>query len=142
MALKASTAQDIMTENVECVRLTDTLQAAAERLARSDVGALPICEDGNRIRGILTDRDIVVSGLAAGKDPQKTTVGEIATTRLVTVEPDTPIARVTELMATYQVRRVPVVEREELVGMVSQADIARNVPVAESGRMLNEISST
>jgi CBS domain-containing protein len=142
MALQASTAQDIMTESLEVVHPTDTLQAAAERLARSGIGALPICESDNRIRGILTDRDIVVSGIAAGKDPRKTTVGEIATTQLVTVEPNTPVGRVAELMATYQVRRVPVVEGDELVGIVSQADIARAVPVAQSGRLLNEISST
>jgi CBS domain-containing protein len=142
MAHKATTAQDIMTEDVEMVRPHDTLQMAAERLARSDVGALPICEDGNRISGILTDRDIVVHGIAAGMDPRQATVGEIATTRLVTVEPHTPIGKVAELMANHQIRRVPVVERGELVGMVSQADIARNLPVAESGRLLNEISST
>jgi CBS domain-containing protein len=77
-----------------------------------------------------------------GKDPRQTTVGEIATTQLVTVEPDAPIGKVTELMAQHRIRRVPVVERGELIGMVSQADVARYVSEGESGRMLNQISST
>jgi CBS domain-containing protein len=140
MALKASTAQDIMTENVEVLRQDDTLLFAAQRLAQNDVGALPVCDRENHLRGILTDRDIVVQAIAQGKDPRQTTVGEIATSDTVTVTPDAPVRRVTELMAKHQIRRLPVIEDDEIVGMISQADIARAVPADLAGRMLGHIS--
>lgn len=141
MALKASTASDIMTENVEVLREDDSLQTAAERLAQHDVGALPVCDDQQQVRGIVTDRDIVVHGIAQGKDPRKTTVGEIVTPNPVTVGPDDPVERVTAIMAERQIRRVPVVEGGRIVGIISQADIAQAVPADQAGTMLSQISS-
>lgn len=141
MALKASTASDIMTENVEALREDDSLQTAAERLAQHDVGALPICDEQQHVQGILTDRDIVVHGIAQGKDPRKTTVGEIVTPNPVTVNPEDPVERVIGIMAEKQVRRIPVVEDGKLVGMISQADIAQAVPAEQAGKMLSQISS-
>lgn len=141
MALRASTASDIMTENVETLRLDDLLLTAAERLAQHDVGALPVCDEQERVRGIVTDRDIVVNGIAQGKDPRKTTVGEIVTPNPVTVDPDERVERVIDIMAEKQIRRIPVVEDGKLVGMISQADIAQSVPADQAGRMLSRISS-
>jgi CBS domain-containing protein len=141
MALKASTASDIMTENVEALSADDSLQTAAERLAQHDVGALPVCDEEQRVRGIVTDRDIVVHGLAQGKDPRKTTVGEIVTPNPVTVDPDERVERIIDIMAEKQIRRIPVVEDGKLVGMISQADIAQSVPADQAGRMLSQISS-
>jgi CBS domain-containing protein len=141
MALKASTASDIMTENVEALREDDSLQTAAERLAQHDVGSLPVCDQHQHVSGIVTDRDIVVHGIAQGKDPRKTTVGEIVTLNPITVGPDESVTRVTEIMAEKQIRRVPVVENGKLIGMISQADIAQAVPPEQSGRMLGQISS-
>jgi CBS domain-containing protein len=141
MPLKASTASDIMTENVEVLRLDDSLLTAAERLAQHDVGALPVCDEQERVRGIVTDRDIVVHGIAQGKDPRKTTVGEIVTPNPVTVNPDERVERVIDIMAEKQIRRIPVVEDGKLVGMISQADIAQSVPADQAGRMLSQISS-
>jgi CBS domain-containing protein len=141
MALKASTASDIMTENVEALREDDSLQTAAERLAQHDIGAMPVCDERQRVRGIVTDRDIVVHGIAQGKDPRKTTVGEIVTPNPITVGPDEPVERITAIMAERQIRRVPVVEDGKLVGMISQADIAQSVPADQAGKMLGQISS-
>lgn len=130
-----------MTENVEALREDDSLQTAAERLAQHDVGALPVCDERQQVRGIVTDRDIVVHGLAQGKDPRKTTVGEIVTPNPITVGPDESVQRVTEIMAEKQIRRVPVVEDGKLVGIISQADIAQAVPADQAGKMLSQISS-
>jgi len=130
-----------MTENVECLREDDSLQTAAERLAQHDVGALPICDDQQRVRGIVTDRDIVVHAIAQGKDPRKTTVGEIVTPNPVTVGPDESVERVTAIMAERQIRRVPVVEGGRIIGIISQADIAQAVPADQAGAMLSQISS-
>lgn len=130
-----------MTENVEALREDDTLQTAAERLAQHDVGALPVCDEQQQVRGVVTDRDIVVHGLAQGKDPRKTTVGEIVTHNPVTVGPDESVQRVTEIMGEKQIRRVPVVEDGKLVGIISQADIAQAVPADQAGKMLSQISS-
>lgn len=141
MALKASTASDIMTENVEVLRSDDSLLTAAERLARHDVGALPVCDEQERVRGIVTDRDIVVHGIAQGKDPRKTTVGEIVTPNPVTVDSNERVERIIDIMAEKQIRRIPVVEDGKLVGMISQADIAQSVPADQVGRMLSQISS-
>ncbi|HZZ00231.1 MAG TPA: CBS domain-containing protein [Candidatus Baltobacteraceae bacterium] len=141
MALKASTASDIMTENVEVLREDDSLQTAAERLAQHDVGALPVCDDQQQVRGIVTDRDIVVHGLAQGKDPRKTTVAEIVSSNPVTVGPDDSVQRVTEIMGERQIRRVPVVEAGRLIGIISQGDIAQSVPADQAGTMLSHISS-
>lgn len=141
MALKASTASDIMTENVEVLRPDDSLLTAAERFAQHDVGALPVCDEQERVRGIVTDRDIVVHGIAQGKDPRKTTVGEIVTPNPVTVNPDERVERIIDIMAEKQIRRIPVVEDGKLVGMISQADIAQSVPADQAGRMLSQISS-
>jgi CBS domain-containing protein len=82
-----------------------------------------------------------VMAIARGKDPRNTTVGEILTKEPITVSPEEPVAKVTEIMAKNQIRRIPVVEDGELVGMISQADVARAVPEQQSGKMLGEISS-
>lgn len=130
-----------MTENVEALREEDSLQTAAERLAQHDVGALPVCDDQHHVRGIVTDRDIVVHGIAQGKDPRRTSVGEIVTSNPVTVGPEESVERVTAIMAERQIRRIPVVEDGRLVGIISQADIAQAVPPDQAGKMLSQISS-
>lgn len=131
-----------MTENVEALRPDDSLQTAAERLAEEDIGALPVLDEKEQVRGIVTDRDIVVHAIARGKDPRKTTVGEIVTPNPITVGPDERVERIVEIMAERQIRRVPVVENGKLVGMISQADIALAVPADQAGKMLGQISST
>jgi CBS domain-containing protein len=136
----ASRAADIMTKNVTVIQEDETLREAAERLASDDIGVLPICDSNKQIRGVLTDRDIVVHVIARGKDPASTRASELEQGEIITLRPDDSIEHACDLMAQYKVRRLPVVEDGRVVGMVSQADVAKSVSPEQAGRMLTQIS--
>ena len=108
-------------------------------MSHADVGPIPVV-DGDRLVGLLTDRDIVVRVVAEGRDPQSTTVGEVASSDLATVSPDENLDRALQLLAERQIRRLPVVEGEKLVGIVAQADIARHGDDAQTGQVVEQIS--
>jgi len=113
---------------------------AAKMMKQEDVGLAPVVE-GDRLVGTLTDRDIVVRVVAEGKDPQAVTVREVASTELVTVDPQQDLDEALRLMAQHQVRRLPVVEEDgRLVGVVAQADVARQDDDARTGEVVEEIS--
>ncbi|MEV4480097.1 CBS domain-containing protein [Micromonospora coxensis] len=134
------TARDIMTADVTCVREQDDLRAAARRMAELGVGALPICGDDNRLKGMLTDRDIVVKVLAQGKDPANVTAGELAQGEAVTIGADDDAAEILRTMGQHQVRRLPVIDGHELVGIVAVADVARSLPERPVGDLIEAIS--
>ena len=136
------TARDIMTPDCTCIGENDTLLDAAKRLAELDVGALPICGEDNRLKGMLTDRDIVVKALAQGKDPGSTKAGELGAGdgKTVTIGADDSIEEALRTMSQHQVRRLPVIDGRELVGIVSQADIARNYDEEKVGDLVEAIS--
>jgi CBS domain-containing protein len=136
-----ATARDIMTGGTECVGENDTLVDAARKMRDLDVGALPICGQDNRLKGMLTDRDIVVRCLAEGGDPTSTRAGEFAQGKPVTVGADDPVEEILRTMSQYKVRRLPVIDGHDLVGMVSQADVARNLPEEKVGDLVEAISS-
>ena len=136
----ATRAADIMTKDVTLIREEETMREAAERLAKDDIGVLPICDENKQIRGVLTDRDIVVNVIARGKDPANTRARELEQSEIITLRPDDSIQHACDLMAEHQVRRLPVVEDGRVVGMVSQADVAKNVSPEQAGRMLTQIS--
>src|SRR5215212_5452802 len=121
-------ARDIMTGDCNCIGERDSVLDAAERLAELDVGALPICGKDDRLKGMLTDRDIVVKVLAQGKDPATTRAGDLGQGdgTVVTIGADDSIEEALKTMSQHQVRRLPVIDGHTLVGMISQADIARN----------------
>ncbi|WP_406815412.1 CBS domain-containing protein [Mycobacterium sp. M23085] len=123
-----TTARDIMNAGVTCVGERETLNAAAQHMRERDIGALPICGDDDRLNGIVTDRDIVIKGLATGLDPNTTTVGELAQNGVHYVSADASIQEMLNVMEEHQIRRLPVVEGHRLVGMVTEADIARHLP--------------
>jgi len=128
------TARDIMTEGAECVGPDDTLTDTARRMRDLDVGALPICGEDGRLAGMVTDRDIVVGCVADGGDPSTATVGSLGLSEVVTIGADDDAEEIRRTMAEHQVRRLPVVDGHDLVGMVSQADVARALdPVAVAG---------
>jgi len=108
-----------------------TAREAAKVLAESDVGPLPVV-DGELLVGIVTDRDLVVRVLADDRDPAVTTVGEIASTEVITVEPDVELDVALELMSSRQVRRLPVVEEGRLVGILSAVDVEAAAPFGEA----------
>ncbi|MFB9364885.1 CBS domain-containing protein [Kitasatospora sp. NPDC001664] len=125
-----SMARDIMHTGAECVREHQTLAEAARIMKERDVGALPICGEDEKLLGILTDRDIVLKCVADGRDPGSVTAGELAQGRPMVVEADEDTEQVLRVMEQYRVRRLPVINHPEhkLVGMISEADIARGMP--------------
>ncbi|GGS02769.1 hypoxic response protein 1 [Streptomyces humidus] len=135
-----TSARDVMHTGAECVGEHETLDAAARRMRDLDVGALPICGDDNKLHGIITDRDIVVKCLAADSDPKKMTTGELARGKPFTATADTDIKHVLETMEEHQIRRLPIVDEDkQLVGMISEADLARNLPDKEVGRFVEAV---
>jgi CBS domain-containing protein len=138
----ARKARDIMTGSAECVGENDSVLDAAMKLAKLDVGAMPICGEDNRLKGMVTDRDIVVKVLAESRDPASTRVGELAEGKPVTIGADDSIAETLETMARYKVRRLPVIDRHDLVGVISQADIAANLSDEDTGRLVEVISTS
>jgi CBS domain-containing protein len=138
----AKTARDIMTPDCTCIGENDTLIDAAKRLAELNVGALPVCGEDDRLKGMVTDRDIVVKALAKGKDPGSTKAGEISAGdgKTITIGADDPIEEALKTMSEHQVRRLPVIDGHRLVGIVSQADIARNYDEEKVGDLVEAIS--
>jgi CBS domain-containing protein len=137
----AKTAREIMTGGVECIGEKDTVLDAAKKLADLNVGAMPICGEDNRLKGMLTDRDIVVKVLAADKDPGTITAGDLAQGEAVTIGADDSIDELLKTMTRYKVRRLPVIDGHDLVGIVSQADVAVNLPEERVGDLVEAISA-
>lgn len=135
-----TTAREIMTSHAECAKTTDTLADAARKMRDLDVGALPICGEDDRLKGMVTDRDIVVRCIAEGRDPSTTKVEELAEGKPVTIGADDSVEEVLHTMMEHDVRRLPVIDGHDLVGMVSQADIARNLPEDKVGELVEAIS--
>ena len=131
--------RDLMTENPSSCERGTPVAEAAKVMARENVGSVPVVE-GGRLVGVVTDRDLVVRLLAEGRDPQSTTVGEIASSEPVTLSPDDDLDQALQLLARHQVRRLPIVEGERLVGIVAQADIARHADEVQTGEVVEEIS--
>jgi CBS domain-containing protein len=131
--------REVMTSEVKACEPSATVVEAAKLMAQEDVGPIPVVEDG-RLVGIITDRDIVVKMIAKGDDPSSRTVGDIASRDLVTITPDSDVSEALDLMAENQVRRLPVVDGDRLVGIVAQADIARMGSDKKTGEVVEEIS--
>lgn len=138
----AKTARDVMSTDTTCIGEDDTVLDAAKQLKALDVGALPICGNDNRLKGMLTDRDIVVKVLAEGKDPATTKAGELGQGdgKTVTIGADDSIEEALKTMSANQVRRLPVIDGHDLVGIIAQADIARNYDEEKVGELVEAIS--
>ena len=132
--------QDVMSANPCAIEASKPVAYAAKMMKDEDVGLAPIVE-GQRLVGTLTDRDIVTRVVAEGKDPQEVTAGEVASTSLVTIDPQQDLDEALALMARHRVRRLPVVERDgRLVGVLAQADVAREGEEKQTGELVEEIS--
>jgi len=134
------TAREVMTGGAECIGENDTVLDAARRLAELGVGAMPICGEDDRLKGMLSDRDIVVKVLAEGRDPGSTRAGELGEGKPVTIGADDSVEEALRTMKEHKVRRLPVIDGHDLIGVVSQADIARNLPNDQAGDLLEAIS--
>ncbi|MDQ4018519.1 MAG: CBS domain-containing protein [Actinomycetota bacterium] len=131
--------RDVMTPNPTTCPPSATVTDAARAMASEDVGPIPVAE-GDRLVGMVTDRDLVVRVLAEGRDANSTTLQEIMASDLVTVEPGTQLEEALQLMSDNQVRRLPVVEGGRLVGIVAQADVARAADEEQVGEVVQDIS--
>ena len=136
-------ARDIMSDDCTCIGENDSVLDAAKRLAELNVGSMPICGEDDRLKGMLTDRDIVVKVLAEGKDPSDVKAGELGVGdgKTVTIGADDPIDEALRTMTEHQVRRLPVIDDYKLVGVISQADIATNIDEEKVGDLVEAISA-
>lgn len=132
--------REIMTSNPSTIGPDKTVVDAARVMKQEDAGVVPVTENG-RLTGMVTDRDIAIRVVAEGKDPKSTTVQEVASKNLVTLDPEQDLDEALRLMAQHQVRRLPVVEEDgRLVGVVAQADVARHGDDTKTGQVVQEIS--
>jgi CBS domain-containing protein len=138
----SKSARQVMSGGAECIGEKETIQAAAKKLADLDVGALPICGEDDRLKGMLTDRDITIKVVAAGKDPAQTTAGELATQEeVVTIGADDSVDEALRTMTEKKVRRLPVIDGHKLIGVVSQADLAQEIDTSKVGELVQAISA-
>jgi CBS domain-containing protein len=131
--------REVMTPGPETIQADRPVADAAKLMKEADAGMIPVMDNGNLL-GTVTDRDIAIRIVAEGKDPQATLVREIASTDIITIEPDRDLEDALRLMAKHQVRRLPVVEDGRLVGVLAQADVAREGNEQEVGHTVEEIS--
>jgi CBS domain-containing protein len=135
------TAREIMTADPTFCSDDATASDAARQMADDGIGAVPVCDADGRLAGVITDRDLAVGVVAAGRDPQKVTVGELLDgVEVVTIGADDSAEEAIRTMKDHAVRRLPVIDGTRLVGMVSQADIARTLPDARIGDLVEGIS--
>jgi CBS domain-containing protein len=131
-----------MTSNPCTIDAGQTVAYAAKMMKDEDVGLAPVVE-GNRLVGTLTDRDIVVRVVAQSKDPQLVKVREVASRDLITVDPQQDLDEALRLMASHQVRRLPVVEEDgRIVGVLAQGDVAEHAKEKKTGELVEEISKS
>ncbi|QSQ21477.1 CBS domain-containing protein [Pyxidicoccus parkwayensis] len=132
--------KDVMTKEVELISPNDSLKDAAEKMRSLNVGPLPVC-DGDRLKGIITDRDIVVRAVSQGMDPSNTRVSQAMSDEIEYVYEDDDISTAARKMKEEQIRRILVVNRDKrLVGIVALGDIAEALSSDEAGKTLESIS--
>ncbi|WP_328394417.1 CBS domain-containing protein [Streptomyces sp. NBC_00390] len=136
-----TTAREIMTGGAECIGAEETVLEAAHKMKQLGVGALPICGTDNKLKGMLTDRDITVKVLGNDRDPAQVKAGELAQGEAVTIGADDDAEEILRTMTQHKVRRLPVIDGHDLVGVVSQADVARALPNPEVGDLVEALSS-
>ena len=133
--------RDLMNPSVVSIEPTSSAALAARLISRHNVGALPVCSEDRRLRGVVTDRDIVLRCVAAEEDPAQTMVRDIMTRNCATVAPGDDCREASRVMSVQQVRRLPVVEDGKVVGMISLGDLARSHRMdMEAAQALSEIS--
>lgn len=133
--------KDIMTKNVAYVNPDSMVTDAAQLMQKHNIGSIPVC-DNSGVIGIVTDRDIVVRNIAHGNNPMDTPVKDVMTSQIKTVTPEMDVRDAATVMSDNKIRRMPVVENNQLVGMVALGDLATNSSFdMEASQALSEISS-
>ena len=129
--------KECMCTDVACVKPETTICDVAKLMLNKHVGCIPVCDNNKKVVGIVTDRDLTLRSLACEKDIKQTPVSEIMTTKVFNVSPDAEVSEAEKIMCDCQIRRVPVVENELLVGIITVGDLANNQNVPH-----NEVSNT
>lgn len=129
-----------MTKDTEFLKEDASVLDAAKRLVTKSIGAVPVCDSSGHLRGVVTDRDLVIEVVAADKDPSKTKVIDLVHGEAVTIGADDSVEEAIKTMKHHKVRRLPVIDGTKLVGMVSQADIARACPPEKIDELVGAIS--
>ena len=141
-ASPAGTVREAMHEGCECIGENQSLADAAKRMAELDVGVLPICGDDDRLKGMLTDRDIVVKALAQGRDPAATMSGEFAQGAVHWIGADASLDEALSMMREHAVKRLCVMDDDKrLIGIVTEADVAANAPEDKTGELVEAITA-
>jgi CBS domain-containing protein len=135
----ATVVREAMTTSPHAIEQTSNVVEAARLMASEDVGSLPVVESG-RLVGIVTDRDLVVRVLAGARDPETTSISEVCSENPAVAQSDESLVDALTRMASEQVRRLPVVDGDQLVGVLAQADVARSAEFEATGRMVEKIS--
>jgi CBS domain-containing protein len=135
----ANSVRDAMTEDPRSIGASASVVEAARLMRQEHIGSLPITDD-DKLVGMITDRDITTRVVAEAADPNTTSVEDVYSRDLISVEPDNDLDEALQLMARHQVRRLPVVENGRLVGIVAQADIALRVSEEKTGVLVEAIS--
>jgi len=135
----AKTVRDAMTENPRSIGASASVIEAAQLMRNDDIGSLPVTDE-EKLVGMITDRDITTRVVAEAADPKSTSVGDVYSRDLISVEPDTDLEEALQLMARHQVRRLTVLENGRLVGIVAQADIALRESEQKTGELVEAIS--
>lgn len=117
--------QDCMCKQVVCVKPEDTVCKVAKLMGENHVGSIPVCGENGELVGLVTDRDIVLRGIACDKDAKQTPISDIMTTKIVRTSPDTDTTAVAKIMADNQIRRIPVVMDEKVIGMITLGNLAQ-----------------
>jgi CBS domain-containing protein len=138
-ALTTHTAGEIMHPGAECVSESDSLLTAAQRMRDLGVGSLPVCGADDRLHGIITDRDITIRCVAEGRDPAATRAADLAQGAVCWVDAASGIGEVLHEMETHQVKRLPVIENHRLVGMISEADLARHLSEQQLAEFVEKV---
>ncbi|SFE66981.1 CBS domain-containing protein [Actinopolyspora alba] len=134
------TVREIMHPGADCVRTSETAADAARLMARLAVGALPICGEDDRIKGVVTDRDIVIKVVAEGRDAGTFPAGDLNQQEAVTIGADDSTDEAMRVMKEHRIRRLPVIDGERLVGMITVADMARTMPEPRVGELVESLS--
>jgi CBS domain-containing protein len=141
-ASPASTVREAMHEGCECIGESQTLLDAAKRMEELDVGVLPICGDDDRLKGMLTDRDVVVKGLAQGRDPATTTCGELAQGTVRWIATDASLDDALGMMREHAVKRLIVMDdSKRLSGIITEADVATHAAEGQTGELVGAIAA-
>lgn len=133
-------ARDVMIQCTECVAETDSVAAVAQRMVTLNVAAMPICGEGDRLIGVITVRDIVITVVTQGHDPQQVTVAMVTEGgEVVTIGADDPLEDARRTMEEHQVRHLAVIDGHRLVGIISQGDLAKALPHDQTGQLVESI---